>query len=254
MSRHHRRHQRFKLKSLYVWHRYIGLSAAVFVVILAVTGLLLNHTERFAFDSRHVQSGWLLDWYGIQAPETSESFAVGEAYITLFGKHLYHNLHEIEGDYEDLIGALRSGELLIVAVDQSILLLMTDGELVERLGGTEGVPSGMRRIGKDADGGIVVEGGHAFYQPDADFIDWHHWEGDPAAVDWVKATTLPEPLYAELIDHYRGEVLPIERVLLDLHSGRIFGRYGYLIMDIAAVLLILLALSGTLIWMKRRRP
>lgn len=254
MSRQHRRHQRLKLKSLYVWHRYIGLSAALFVLILAVTGLLLNHTERFAFDSRHVQNNWLLDWYGIAAPASYTSYALGsDDHVTLFGRHLYHNLHEIEGEYEQLIGALRVGDLLVVAVDREILLLMGDGELVERLGGSEGVPSGMRRLGLDNAGELVVEGGHAYYQPDADFIRWRHWEGDPAAVEWVEADTLPAGLHEALVQHYRGEVLPVERVLLDLHSGRIFGRHGYLVMDIAALLLIALAISGSLIWLRRRR-
>lgn len=253
MSHPHRRHQRLKLKSLYVWHRYIGLSAALFVLILAVTGLLLNHTERFAFDSRHVRTGWLLDWYGIEAPESYTSYALEGDHITLFGRHLYHNLQELEGEHERLIGALRIGELIVVAVDSEILLLMGDGELVERLTGAEGVPSGMRRLGLDTADALVVEGGHAFYQPDADFIRWQHWEGDPAAVDWVEPDSLPAALHAELVQHYRGEVLPLERVLLDLHSGRIFGRHGYLVMDIAAVLLIALAVSGSLIWLRRRR-
>jgi len=53
--------------------------------------------------------------------------------------------------------------------------------------------------------------------------------------------------------HFRGEVLPVERVLLDLHSGRFFGRFGPWIFDTIAVLLILLALSGTWIWLKRKR-
>jgi len=254
MSRQHRRHQRLKLKSLYVWHRYIGLSAALFVLILAVTGLLLNHTERLAFDSRHVQNNWLLDWYGIEAPASYTTYALGsEDHITLFGRHLYHNLHEIEGDHEQLIGALRVGDLLVVAVDREILLLMGNGELVERLGGSEGVPSGMRRLGLDREDALVVEGGHAYYQPDADFIRWQHWEGDPDTVTWVQSDTLPDRLYASLVEHYRGEVLPVERVLLDLHSGRIFGRHGYLVMDIAALLLIALAISGSLIWLRRRR-
>ncbi|HSH28473.1 MAG TPA: PepSY domain-containing protein, partial [Thiohalobacter sp.] len=72
-------------------------------------------------------------------------------------------------------------------------------------------------------------------------------------VTWAQTDTLPAELYEELVEHYRGEVLPLERVLLDLHSGRIFGRHGYLVMDVAAVLLIALALSGSLIWLRRRK-
>jgi len=56
-----------------------------------------------------------------------------------------------------------------------------------------------------------------------------------------------------LRNHFRGEVLPVERVLLDLHSGRFFGKIGPWLFDIAAALLILLSLTGSWIWLRRRR-
>ena len=43
----------------------MGVSAAIFVILVTTTGILLNHTESFQFDSRHIQSDWVLDWYGI---------------------------------------------------------------------------------------------------------------------------------------------------------------------------------------------
>ena len=46
-------------------------------------------------------------------------------------------------------------------------------------------------------------------------------------------------------------MLTFERVLLDLHSGRIFGRAGPLVMDAAAVLFIALALTGFWMWLRR---
>ncbi len=46
MTRHPKARSRAKLlRSLYVWHRYLGLSAALFVILLSATGLALNHTE-----------------------------------------------------------------------------------------------------------------------------------------------------------------------------------------------------------------
>ncbi|MDP3677938.1 MAG: hypothetical protein Q8R23_02450, partial [Methylotenera sp.] len=50
--------------------------------------------------------------------------------------------------------------------------------------------------------------------------------------------------------------LPLERIVLDLHSGRIFGRYGPLLMDVAALVLIVLSFSGVWIYLRtvRRQP
>ena len=67
MTKHHPKPRIKQLRSLYLWHRYIGLAAALFVIVLTVTGLLLNHTEELGLDSSSVQSDTLLDWYGIHA-------------------------------------------------------------------------------------------------------------------------------------------------------------------------------------------
>ena len=253
MSRQHRRKQRFKLKSFYIWHRYMGVSAALFTLIIAVTGVLLNHTEHFQLDSQHVKSDWILDWYGIEAPQELPSFPCGDRHITLMGEHLYLNRKEIDGNYGQLVGAICQDQLLVVAVSQSILLLTPRGELIEQLKGKDGVPAGIHAIGTDASGRFVAQGSHDIYQPDRDFIHWSRWEGNSETVTWVTSNELDTVVKASLQQHFRTEVLPVERVVLDLHSGRFFGSLGPWLFDIAALLLILLSLTGSWIWLKRRR-
>jgi len=46
--------------------------------------------------------------------------------------------------------------------------------------------------------------------------------------------------------------LPMERIMLDLHSGRILGRAGVYIMDAAAIGFLVLAASGVWLWVRRR--
>jgi hypothetical protein len=52
----------------------------------------------------------------------------------------------------------------------------------------------------------------------------------------------------ELGRDYRGRVLTLERLMLDLHSGRLFGLGGTWLMDIVAALLVILAASGMWLW------
>ncbi len=253
MPRQHHRKQRFKLKSFYIWHRYMGVSAALFTLIIAITGILLNHTEDFQLDSQDIKSDWILDWYGIEAPKELLSFPCGKRHITLMGEHLYLNRKEIDGDYQQLVGAVCQDERLIVATSHSILLLTPRGELIEQLKESDGVPAGVRAIGVDAHGQVVVQGSHDIYQPQQDFIRWKRWEEDPETITWTMTSELDPVVKAALRQHFRTEVLPVERVILDLHSGRFFGRLGPWAFDIAALLLILLSLTGTWIWLKRRR-
>ncbi len=46
-------------KLLHKLHRYFGLTAALFVVVLAVTGILLNHTESPRLKDRYLTQSWL---------------------------------------------------------------------------------------------------------------------------------------------------------------------------------------------------
>jgi len=253
MSRHHRRKQRFKLRSLYVWHRYMGLSAALVAVLVAATGVLLNHTEQFEFDSRHVQANWILDWYGIEPPAELLSFPLGGRHVTLMGEHLYLDRKEIDGGYRNLVGAVLMDDILVVGVSNSILLLTLRGELIERLGTEDGVPAGMKRIGTDTSGDLVVEGSHDLYRSDNEFLRWQRADNPAASIQWAQPGPLDPQLESSLQQHFRGEVLPVERLLLDLHSGRFFGPLGPWVVDAAAILITLLALSGTWIWLKRRR-
>jgi hypothetical protein len=231
----------------------MGVSAAIFVLIVAVTGLLLNHTEDFQFDSEHISSDWVLDWYGIRAPDTMQTFLAGDRYVTLMGEHLYLNRREIEGNYSHLVGAVLAKEAFIVAMTHSILLLTPRGELIEQLQDKDGVPANIKQIGIDANSAVIVKAGHDYYQPDADFIDWKKADEDISSISWATPSQLESRLKTALQNHYRGEVLPVERVILDLHSGRFFGWLGPWLFDAAAILLILLALSGSWIWLKRRR-
>jgi len=253
MSRHHRRKQRFKLRSLYVWHRYMGLSAALLAVLVAATGILLNHTEEFQLDSRHVQADWILDWYGIEPPAELLSFPLAGRHLTLMGEHLYLDRKEIDGEYRDLVGAVVMDETLVVGVSNSILLLTPRGELIERLRTDDGVPAGMKRIGTDANGDLVVEGSHDLYRSDSNFLRWERADNPAASIRWAQPGPLDTQLKSSLQQHFRGEVLPLERLLLDLHSGRFFGSLGPWVVDAAALLITLLALSGTWIWLRRRR-
>lgn len=253
MSRQHHRKQRFKLRSFYVWHRYMGVIAALFALIIAVTGLMLNHTEDFQFDSHYIRNAWVLDWYGIKAPAQLLSFTANKRHITLMGEHLYLNRKEIPGEYRRLVGALYLQDMYVIAVSDSILLVTTQGEIVEQLRAEDGVPTGISAIGSDSNNLLVTAASHAYYRTDRDFLKWQGYEAGTDGVQWAHPGTLDERLTASLQAHYRGEVLPVERVILDLHSGRFFGQAGPWIFDIAALLLILLALSGTWIWLRRRR-
>ncbi len=246
MSR--RRRHRLKLKSLYVWHRWVGLVAALFVIVLAGTGLALNHTEALELDSRHVRSAWLLDWYGISLPDTVPAWHAGDHWISQWERHLYLDSRDL-GEHPEgrLHGAVADGDWLIVALEHALLLLTADGQLVEKLPQSE-LPGGLRGValvhGRPV---LITSAGH--FMSDDDLVSWQPLPD--AAVSPVAPAALPAELSEGIAGQWRGNGLTLERVLLDVHSGRILGQAGVYLMDAAAALLLFLSLSGGGIWIVR---
>lgn len=251
MTPHKRKKSPVKLlRSLYIWHRYIGLAAALFVILLTVTGLVLNHTEELSLDSIHVGSGLLLDWYGIDTPDGISSYVVGDTTITAVGNHIYWNTTRVPQTSAPLVSAVEFAGMVIIGVQGQLLLFTPDGELVERLDGAAGVPAGMQALGLTPAGELAIHAAHGYYRTDDSFLEWQETENLEA--DWSFSTKPSPELRSALQQAWRGTGLTLERVLLDLHSGRILGSRGVYLVDAAAILFLLLAISGVWLWGKRR--
>jgi hypothetical protein len=52
---------------------------------------------------------------------------------------------------------------------------------------------------------------------------------------------------------YRGRGLSFERVIADVHSGRIVTITGPYLMDAVAILLIILSITGIAMWLRPRK-
>jgi len=245
---HKRSHRKFR--SLYIWHRYIGIAAALFVLILSITGIMLNHTGALKLDSSYVESDWLLDWYGIKAPENIKRYAINEHAVTQIGEQLYWNNKAVSGEYPALSGLLTFPRFSAIAVQGEIILITNQGEIIERLSGVQGVPSGLKRIGIQDNGTIVIESAHGYYLTDQDFLDWKESEHISNTV-WSVESPLTATQLKQAVALFRNNELPMERVMLDLHSGRLLGSWGPVIMDIAAIMLVFLSVSGLTLWIRQ---
>ncbi len=250
MSRHKQKHG-LKLRSLFLWHRYFGLSAALFVLVLACTGLLLNHTATLGLNNRYISSEAIHDWYGIKPPSDTVSFQAGTHWVSQLGDILYFDNRQLTESSNGLLGFVLLRDFMVVAVEQELLLLSTAGKVIEHLKGMHGVPAGMQAIGIDREGNFVVQGNHGNYVVDENFIEWASSGADE--ISWSRLGKLPRSLYDQLVRLYRSSDLTVERVVLDLHSGRIVGNWGVFLMDGAALLMFALAITGVWHWARRKR-
>jgi len=232
------------------WHKRIGVFAALFVIFLAVSGIALNHSEQFKLNSSYIQKEWLLDLYQIKPAKEPISFESADAWAVQIGERLYFNAQEIANDINELKGLITLNDLYVVAYDGQLSLLTSDAELVEHLSGAAGVPAGMKAIGYDDKANVIIRAAHGYYQVNLDELEWEEFDHLDAV--WSEASTIPQSLESKLLKKYRGTGLTIERVLLDLHSGRIVGSWGVYFVDFIAVLFLILATTGVWMWWPRK--
>jgi len=229
-------------------HRLTGTLVAVFVVVIASTGLLLNHTVVLQLDKHHVESDTLLDHYGIRAPTQIPAYAVQSHWVSQWDRLIYFDTRIIGTGNSELRGAVAVGVYLVVATHDELWLFTSSGELIERMGATHGVPMPIERIGTHGNM-LIVASAKGVFRADPDTLNWQPYT---STTHWSDASTLPATSHATGVASYRRQQLSWERFIQDIHSGRVFGDTGVYMMDVAAILLLLLAITG--LWLSVTRP
>ncbi len=238
---------------LKVWHRRLGLSAAVFVLILAITGLVLNHTGDWGLDKQTISASPLLNWYGINSTASLVSYPLGDKLVTRVGDELFLDTREIAHCGGDLIGALELSDkgFNVVACNGELFVLSSQYELVERLGMAHGLPAALEKIGRQQNQLILSAGGE-YFLADLDNLSWAPVIEVAQAMIWSQSVTTPSGLGDILGKHFSGEGITVERLLLDIHSGRIVGNWGPYLVDLMAIIFVILVITGFIMW--RREP
>ncbi len=221
-------------------HKVTGLCLVAPVLLLVVTGIPLELSDRLGLGRTGVPYEWVHARYGISAP--NEAHVVGDA-IELGDLLLVHQ-RAIE-NFGNLLAAKTSGDLTFILTSDEWILVPTDSTIpVER--GTYPNPisqatfvAGLPMLATEA--GIITSTDYG--------ASWH-----PALApvpNWSK----PERVAVLPRWHarYAASVLTWERWLQDLHSGRFFGTVGQWIMTFASLAFVLLAITGTWVWIRSLR-
>ncbi len=240
------------------WHGRIGVLAAAFVLLLAFTGLCLNHVSGWGFDRKALRSPTLLSLYGMAEASTVLSYPLGEAYISQSNGQLFFQAEEIARCEGALVGTLTlsatSTGPIVVACEQELLLFSPTLQLIEKIGVAYGLPVALKRVGL-VDGELLLDTSGGLFVADLKALRWTAKEaGLPSnSSQWSTAKQVPEALNLALAESVDSEDITYERLLLDIHSGRILGEWGVYLVDVMALLFMLLAISGVVIWVRGKK-
>jgi hypothetical protein len=238
------------------WHRKLGLTGIPLVIILLCTGILLNHSDDLGLDRIPLPRGLLNLVYGIPPSEAMVGFSAAGHWFTDRGNSLMFNSTPFAECDQPLKGAVAEGAFVIALCNDSLYLVTLEGQLVERLAEPVGLPQHLLQIGSlleasDADY-VVLEGESEIWKLNLESLVSTKVTGTVATVNWSKPTEYPNELAKEINSDLLADDINVERLILDIHAGRVLGTFGVLLVDFVAVLMAILALSGFLMWVRKR--
>jgi hypothetical protein len=230
-------------------HRVVAIGAFSFLILVAITGLLLNHSDDLGLPQQHVSGALAKRLYGIEATAVGAAFeAAGLIYVTA-ADTVYAGDSPIADGAGEIRGAVLNNDLVVIATDREFILATRDAVVVER---SEIAPTQQAsRLGV-AGSRVVVDtdaGRFAFDTNRMQLAALDPAIGEPA---WSVAVELDDEQQQRLSNAAIGQIISWERVISDLHSGRILPGVGVYLFDITALCLLYLCMSGVLLWFRRR--
>lgn len=230
-------------KSIRPWHRRLGLLGALFLMLLTLSGVAINHADGWGLAHAKVRIGWLLDYYGIQAPAHSRQFDD----LGVTDNLLWQQQRLLLEARRPLLAAGHVNSMIVAIDAEQLYLLSSNGELLETQDKSTGLPTPLSGLAIEGSSQVWLEGEKGQYLADEDFIEWRQATSF-VPLNWLEGSAASESLLLQA----RSANLTWERLLLDLHSGRLFGSWAIWLWDLLAACFVFLSLSGLYIWWSQR--
>lgn len=233
--------QRRLPRLLFRWHKRIGVAASLFVLWLAFSGVLLNHSGDLKLGLRELHSTALARWYGLHFQLPTQVYTTSHHWLASTDQAWLLDGQQSIPSADGPQGLAECGDLLAVASRSQLHLFTAEGEPLETLTSAN-LPLGkISQIGQGCAGIALSDGQQILTSKDG-----IQWVPCGETIQW----SVPVPIQDTQLSQIQSRLIPavsLEKLLQDLHSGRFFGPYGVYFVDVIALGLSLLALSG--VWL-----
>lgn len=232
-----------------VWHRRVGLISSVFLLWIAVTGLVLNHTDDLGLNGPS-RWGGLAEWLGISVGCDARAWPVSGRVIVVCENGLYWDDRRVT-EISTVHAVAELAPWVVVHNPDGIWVFDDRGRVVDQLTAPAPLALDALRIGPT---GVFVQSGLGLWRLDPELLEWQALDSDQPALERPVAMDLDEQSIARASRRASGYALSWTKLLQELHSGRVLKPLGPLMLDLSALALILLAILGIVIDVRRSPP
>lgn len=224
------------LQFIQTLHRWIGLAIALIVIVLCITGILLNHTHSLSLAKKNAPE-WISSYfYGVTDQEnniTIDSLEFRQSNHQIYANHTTFGQCEMP-----MIDAVKMENFIILLCQDKLLLSTFEGELIESINQSSGLPTPMTAVFKtDIANNIKIHSVDKVVNLNLDKL----------LITASKELPIKKDINTEFTS------VTLERWILDLHSGRFIGGWGILLVDLGALFLLIMVFTGWYTWYKKQK-
>lgn len=233
------------------WHRRFGIAASIFLLNLAITGVLLNHYETLKLHQSYVTSDWLLDWYGVEAPQSVNCFEANLARVCQLGEQIYLNDNYWQDSSASILLFQEWQQEKLLITSSHLYWLTNDLQLIETLSLSDEMDSIVAAANIISNELLVETEQQDTFRFDMDLFGWEKAE-IPLQQKPQQTINISDDIENDLRRHYRQRQITHLRFIQDLHSGTIIGLSGKITNDLTALIILWLVASGFITWRRRK--
>ena len=241
---------RITLKAINQVHKFTGIAVCVFLIHLSITGIFLNHTEELGLDEKYTASPLILGLYNISIPSQEESFSVDNHFVSRFGNQVFLDNQPVFKSEVPIIGVVIFNQMLVIAIENGLVLLTEEGELIEKLTGSTGVPVNIQKLGA-LNNLLFLKTSNQVWESNDEGQEWR--VSNSNFNEWSNEVVMPDEKTQQVESYFLGKGVSLEQFFLDLHNGNIIKGFGQWLLDIIAIFLLLISISGVWIWLRKKR-
>ncbi len=224
------------------FHRWIGIFASLWLLMLASTGLLLQHSHDWKLGKKFVQSPFVLESYGIG--KQFVSFSQDKHQLIQLDMQIIQDNQTSVKLTAPLKSAIFHNSHWIVATAKQVLWLNHEGQIIQTMDELDGITTPIQSLGIKNQQIYINSHDQIFSLDSLEPVSI-----SAQAIQWSKGID-DAKLKALALNNFHTNYLSYEQVIFDIHAA--ITTPGFL-NDLAAIALILLSLSGILLFFKKKK-
>jgi len=193
-------------------HRLLGITLVFFVMVLLITGALLQHAEDINIRQKYASSSIAKNFYNLKPCQIS-SIKIENKWISLCNSNLYLDTKKILSNVDNITAAYKNKSVYYIYYDDHMVTVSENYEI--------------QSIGHKAD--------------------------DVRYKIELKDNIINKGLKRIIEDKSISSTITYERIIVDLHTGRLFGVVGITLIDIVTLGMLVLSITGTISWMRHKK-